>query len=81
MVVQDGSATSYDLTLTQGGVRYTISMQTLSETELASAVTEEVLTTGNYDYPSLVTSGDDVCQSESGFDAMLTDCTYFVPIC
>ena len=47
MVVDDGSATSYDLTVSQDGGSYTISMQTLSATELPSVVTEEVFSRGN----------------------------------
>ena len=48
VVVNDSSATSYDLTVSQGDVNYTISMQTLSATQLSSAVTEEVLSAGNF---------------------------------
>ena len=53
MVVSNGSATSYDLTVSEGGVTYIISMQTLSETELPSGVTDKVFSRGNYDIATI----------------------------
>ncbi len=46
VVVTSGSTTSHDLTVPQSGVSYTISIQTLSSTELPSAVTAGVSTAG-----------------------------------
>ena len=44
--IMDASETSYNLTGLQSDVRYSIRMQTLSQTQLSSVITDPVLSVG-----------------------------------